>query len=166
MLKIRRPLGRLIFNMGIAIPGKTVFLIETAPRSCYYSLPAKVIISYINVYQPRIIYWVFLYYHNKIWNRVQISRVSLDNIPALVENWISIQYLWTVLRYRFFAWNVHMLERTLAKIVSGKERHIIMMTSSNGNIFRVTGHLCGDFTGHRTKASDAELWCFVWSTPE
>ena len=35
MLKIRRPLGRLIFNMGIAIPGKTVFLIETAP--CYIS---------------------------------------------------------------------------------------------------------------------------------
>ena len=33
MLKIRRPLGRLIFNMGIATPGKTVFLIETAP-SC------------------------------------------------------------------------------------------------------------------------------------
>ena len=31
MLKIRRPLGRLIFNMGIAISGKTVFLIETAP---------------------------------------------------------------------------------------------------------------------------------------
>ena len=36
------------------------------------------------------------------------------------------------------------------------------MTSSNGNIFRVTGSLCGEFTGHRwitvTKASDAELW--------
>ena len=32
MLKIRRPSGRLIFNMGIAIPGKTVFLIEKAPR--------------------------------------------------------------------------------------------------------------------------------------
>ena len=31
MLKIRWPLGRLNFNMGIAIPGKTVFLIETAP---------------------------------------------------------------------------------------------------------------------------------------
>ena len=45
MLKIRRPLGRLIFNMGIAIPGKTVFLIETAPwfrsvwisRICHHS---------------------------------------------------------------------------------------------------------------------------------
>ena len=39
-----------------------------------------------------------------------------------------------------------------------------MMTLSNGNIFRVTGHLCGKFTGprwiSRTKASDAELWCF------
>ena len=36
-----------------------------------------------------------------------------------------------------------------------------MMTSSNGNIFCVTGPLCGEFTGHRwiplTKASDAEL---------
>ena len=36
MLKIRRPLGRLIFNMGITIPGKTVFLIETAP-CCLFS---------------------------------------------------------------------------------------------------------------------------------
>ena len=39
------------------------------------------------------------------------------------------------------------------------ERWNIMMTSSSGNIFRVTGHLCGEFTGD-TKASDAELWCF------
>ena len=46
----------------------------------------------------------------------------------------------------------------------------VMMTSSNGNIFRVTGHLCGKFTGprwiSRTMASDAELWCFLWFTPE
>ena len=45
-----------------------------------------------------------------------------------------------------------------------------MMTSSNGNIFRVTGLLCGEFTGHRwiprTKASDAELRCFLWSPRE
>ena len=45
-----------------------------------------------------------------------------------------------------------------------------MMTSSNGKIFRVTGPLCGEFTGPRwiprTKASDAELWCFLWSAPE
>ena len=49
-------------------------------------------------------------------------------------------------------------------------RHLFMMMSSNGNIFRVSGHLCGVFTGPRwiplTRARDAELWCFpmicVW----
>ena len=45
-----------------------------------------------------------------------------------------------------------------------------MMTSSNWNIFRVTGHLWGEFTGHRwiplAKISDAALWCFLWSVPE
>ena len=55
------------------------------------------------------------------------------------------------------------------------DRHVIecavnMMTSSNGNIYRVTGHLYGEFTGPRwiphTKASDAELWCLPWSAPE
>ena len=44
------------------------------------------------------------------------------------------------------------------------------MTSSNENNFRVTGPLWGEPTGHRwihlTKASDAELWCFLWSAPE
>ena len=47
---------------------------------------------------------------------------------------------------------------------------IIMMTSSNENIFRVTGHLCREFIGPRwiphTKVSDEELWCFLWSASE
>ena len=45
-----------------------------------------------------------------------------------------------------------------------------MMTASNGNTFRVTGHLCGELTDPRrilrTKASDAELWCFLWYASE
>ena len=56
------------------------------------------------------------------------------------------------------------------KIVKIMIAPMYMMTSSNGNIFRITGHLCGEFTGHRwisrTKASDAELWRFLWSAPE
>ena len=48
--------------------------------------------------------------------------------------------------------------------------NFVMMTSSNENIFRVIGHLWGEFTGLRwiplTKASDAELWCFFWSALE
>ena len=43
------------------------------------------------------------------------------------------------------------------------------MTSWSGNIFRVTGPLFGEFTGHRwiplTKARDAGLWCFLLSAP-
>ena len=43
------------------------------------------------------------------------------------------------------------------------------MTSSNGNIFRVTVPLFEEFTGHRwiplTKASDSEPWCFLWLKP-
>ena len=46
----------------------------------------------------------------------------------------------------------------------------LMITSSRRNIFRVTGPLSGEFTGlrwsPRTKASDAELWWFLWSEPE
>ena len=45
-----------------------------------------------------------------------------------------------------------------------------MMTSSNGNILRVTGPLCVEFTGPRwiplTKASNTELWYFLWSAPQ
>ena len=54
----------------------------------------------------------------------------------------------------------------LAKIPWGcgvRQSSRIIMTSSNGNIFRVTGNLCGEFTGHRKKADDAELWYFLWS---
>ena len=53
--------------------------------------------------------------------------------------------------------------KSLGNAVKQKQN---MKTSWNGNIFRVTGHLCGQFTGPRwiprTKASDAELWCFLW----
>ena len=48
-----------------------------------------------------------------------------------------------------------MLQNKIGSIVAD------MITSSNGNFFRDTGYLCGEFTGHRwiphTKASDAEL---------
>ena len=64
-------------------------------------------------------------------------------------------------------------QRTLCEknpaVTDGFPPQIInMMTSSNGNVFHVTGPLCGEFTGRRwiphTKASDVELWCFLWSS--
>ena len=65
MLKIRRPLGRLIFNTGIAIPGKTVFLIETAPCTTQ-----QLSVSYVHKY----------------WDHIaEISSVS----PSIVDELIS-----------------------------------------------------------------------------
>ena len=53
-------------------------------------------------------------------------------------------------------------------LFGGRDRQgvtTLRITSSNGNVFRVTWPLCGEFTGHRwiplTKASDAELWFFL-----
>ena len=71
-------------------------------------------------------------------------------------------------------------------ISTAPEQHFnnTMMTSSNGNISRITGLLWGELTGHRwtppppppppppphlhthTKAIDGELWYFLWSAPE
>ena len=46
----------------------------------------------------------------------------------------------------------------------------IMMTSSNGNIFRVTGPLWGEFTGHREFPSQTPVTrdfdVFLWWAPE
>ena len=49
------------------------------------------------------------------------------------------------------------IDRSLDGIFWPKIYQSIMMTSSNGNIFRVTGHR---WIPH-TKASDVELWCFL-----
>ena len=48
----------------------------------------------------------------------------------------------------------------------GVHLRTIMITSSNGNFFCITGLLCGEFTGHwwipLTKVSCAEFWCFFY----
>ena len=84
-----------------------------------------------------------------------------------------LQYYWHVLTLYFIVCNRH--KQPIYKLTSLQTNihdwvtiiTINTMTSLNGNIFHVTGHLCGEFTGHRwiprKKASDAELWCFLWS---
>ena len=96
MLKIRRPLGRLIFNMGIAIPGKTVFLIETAPRifsymnslevvhawraSCFenWNRPLKFILKHIETIISQLGYHCVVIFH---WYSCQRSSWS-QNYPG------------------------------------------------------------------------------------
>ena len=116
-------------------------------------------------FDPQIVLWfskVFLlcmvrcsYYHDN----VKISKYMdmCDNLKILTVNWVwvcdedvVICALLVFLRHLFLL--VH------------------MMTSSNGNIFHITGPLWREFTSDwwipLTKASDAELGYFLWSAPE
>ena len=91
----------------------------------------------------------------------------------------SAKYLQIGTGLDVFTWEPDLRETIVHLIISNKIKPLgllerrkrclawvwqYMMTSSNGNIFRVTGHLCGEFTGPlwvpRTKACDTELWYF------
>ena len=71
MLKIRRPLGRLIFNMGIAIPGKTVFLIETAPRP---------------LLEPMITYYLFGLVAFTQWQRLAEKAQDIYHLSVITND--------------------------------------------------------------------------------
>ena len=80
--------------------------------------------------------------------------------------WDLVRLILETLRYCKFLGEDIYCEYVTQRIASwhGTRIIILIMTSSNGNIFRVTGPLCGEFTGHLwiplTTASDSELWCF------
>ena len=80
-------------------------------------------------------------YHTKCMSLTEEFRIHARKPAKLVMS--SVYW-----RYVSFLWWRHQME----------------------TFFRVTGPLCGEFPGHRwiphTKASDAELWCFLWSAPE
>ena len=113
------------------------------PTKCFYL--SKQLTSLMGVVTP-----------NTHWMIHLESRKASCIIMAL--NYLSINIGWwkgIVLsnNYHHVAWELWFRKSTC-----------YMMTSSNGNILRVTGPLCGEITGDRwiplTKASDAELWCF------
>ena len=98
MLKIRRPLGRLIFNMGIAIPGKTVFLIETAPWRPWnlvwwmYSLWKYHVYALYRLYEANVLRkMMFLFWNTFIsvskWRDIKVV-ITLQNIT---HPWLLIK---------------------------------------------------------------------------
>ena len=130
---------------------------------------------------------------NSLFKQLQKMWIILElGICQLIADIIAIQHIWKIKRQtciwynnnkkvanvavasislkNSFTWRVFGACAVRTYRVNPSEDFKSMMASSNGNIFRVTGHLCGEITGHRwiprTKASDAELWCFLWSAPE
>ena len=106
---------------------------------------------------------------------VMLARAAMDRYPTPNPNRLlhagrrSRRNLDRPHRQRIAIYRAYMVQVTeaAAELLVSLVR---MMTSSNWNIFRVTGHLYGKFTGPRwiprTMASDAELWCLLWSASE
>ena len=106
-----------------------------------------------------------------------------QQLYTLPTNWQNFFYHWLPLVWVIKRYQPYKIFRTESSVDSANrffisgvkaccmvKRSHPMMTSSNGNIFHVTGHLCGEFTGHGwipcTKATDVELWCFIWFAPQ
>ena len=112
---------------------------------------------------------VFEYkYHCHLFSMDQLTTcIGSDNglIPSRRQA-IVMKEWWSNLRTLFLAELIN-LWWILHTYAQHQVSFFHMMTSSNWNIFRITVHLCGKFTGHRwiprTKARDE---CFLWWVPE
>ena len=126
-----------------------------------------VIITFLSGQMDDIFLFIFLYERRWLWicslgSNLRYAHVGSDNG-------------WTLFRRQAIIWtnNGIVYGRSYASFGFHKSLWSAMqnmMTSPNGLILRVTGLLCGEFTGPRwiprTEASDAELWCFLWSASE
>ena len=118
MLKIRRPLGRLIFNMGIAIPGKTVFLIETAPWCIFMN----VCVSFPWVWPKVTSYIVKMYCGNRF------ARTIIPTVPRPRTTYIRGRGSMPLLKH--FSWlcfktNDIIYDHCIAGIYNTMYNHLI-----------------------------------------
>ena len=114
-------------------------------------------------------YWQFLFqnlkkyvlfvFHSTIFRQIQQGAVIS---PFFIQNSHKIHPI-----ARPWGWDLGCLlwGQTLINVLPQFLQCCVqyMMTSSNGNIFHITGLLSGELTGHQwipcTRASDVELWC-------
>ena len=122
--------------------------------------------------EPSVYRSVFAQIFCKSWNSKYIS-LMYRHLTLVVIMKVNKTHTRVHLEYNRYGQNwrkqINNHEVLVIKSIIPRNCPINMMTSSNGNILRVTGNLCGEFTGPRwipqvphTKASDAELWCLLW----
>ena len=114
--------------------------------------------------------------HSVKWSKFDILSFEKPHLHEYKQYWKHPKLFWiSVFAYMFWKERVISSYAAAHSLVLSTRGFVIpacinMMTSSNGNIFRLTGPLFGEFTGPRwiplTKASDAELWRILWSAPE
>ena len=109
-------------------------------------------------------HWISEWTIKELIDKLQFFMETKHNHCKNIHGeWLLWQFLWIFAYIKTF-WNTPQLKFSIDDRAFWWCNWNIprdMMTSSNGNIFRVTGHLCGEFTGPRwiphTKASDVEL---------
>ena len=105
----------------------------------------------------------------RVWTQSASSGLPTEILLLchIVKKNRKLILIWGVLRYSVSLRNYSPSYSSMCVCVYSP----FMMTSSDGNIFRVTGPLLGEFTGHRwiplTKAGDTELslicaWIYGW----
>ena len=109
-------------------------------------------------------------------SRIKWTWIYVYAVEVLSKSKVQFNetYAWLVLNMyrcaRVYTYTCAYMHGGTEKILNDHPYNLVPMMTSNGHIFRVTGLLCGEFTGHRwiphTKASDAELRCFLWSATE
>ena len=103
-------------------------------------------------------WWAFSYSLTLIWYK----KVMVDHPGTACR----IQLLHCIVSEYCLTWSKHMSRNGFGPVCVA----YIHDDGIKWNHFRVTGPLWAKFTGHRwiplTKASNAELWCFLWSAPE
>ena len=98
-----------------------------------------------------------IYFTHRQYTLYYIHRVWL----WFVLLWLYHQFMWIFMIYLPLFQGC--FSGTGAILIPNHQPYDCLLNRlSNGNIFRVTGPLCGEFIGHRwiplTKASDTELW--------
>ena len=118
-------------------------------------------------------YHISVFRFSEDWFRLSKRTSTAPSVNTLRPRQNGCHFADGMLELIFLNHSCHNLIKISPKsVLKGPINHgsSFMMTSSNRNIFRVTGYLCGKFTGPReiprTKASDAQLWCFLWSASE
>ena len=76
-----------------------------------------------------------------MWHSNPAAQIHMPNCKFHIEN------QGYVLVGSIFYYEI--VIKCLTTMAGARRWKYVMITSSNGNIFRVTGHLCGEFAGHR-----------------
>ena len=180
MLKIRRPLGRLIFNMGIAIPGKTVFLIETAPWACFLSLAWRKLRLCLANHRPD--YWsnlpcdwlstAWAYFKQETENWPRGQWVKIKSVIMSPPTWASQIMSSSHLPYRRASFSMGKILYHSSPFVSSSEigeiQHGSVITGSTYTKNTKNKHhivvllMCQSHAQHKDILESYPEWVLVW----